>query len=878
MNRALFIFLAVAVVFSMATPAQAQFARAELTGTVMDPEGLVLPGAAVTVTNEGTGISRTTVTGENGKYVLQGLTPSTYTLEVTMDAFKSYRREGVILAVGQNITLDVQLELGGIEETVTVTAESPIVELTSKEVGAAVNDDDFTQLPTQNRSFVMFASLAPGVIPNPSTESTASDSLFINGQDDNNNSFNVDGANNDDDVIGARAGAQTRTAIEAIQEFQILTSQFDAEFGRTQGGVLNAVTKSGTNQFQGTGFLYLQDSSMNKKSFFAERNNLDKPDYNYMSIGGVLGGPIVRDKAHFFVSFERNTPNNGIVQSFETRPELNYTTTVDNLIRNWLWKADWQVAEKHRFAARFLWEYSPQFNQVVDSRMTLNAIREEDDTDMSFISSLDSVLSDNAFNNLRVSYTREDVSFANPGYNNNGKTFAAQRALDVSEDRPSVLDGASDVAQSRINNSYQFDDTFSYYKPGWGGDHNFRMGFNYSRRSEWFYNAGTANGQFDFDVDQVWNRNLLVTYPEFYTVRVIGPADQNIPANNVYGFFFQDDWNPGHNVTLNLGVRYDRESISNDNNNIGPRVGITWDPVGDGKTVLRGGWGRFYERFQLGDYSSFFLDAVELDRGFLRRFPESGSNKDLFWNIVQENNINSLNELRTYLNNMIEGGTGTLLNISPTVDNPDRKEGYADTFSAGVQREISPGLAFVVDFVRTQNRDIKQTLDLNPYSRAQGGRPNISILNGQQLSGMSSITSWWNGGETNYTALQLSLQRRFRDSPIGRFSGRISYTLAKQSGNADAGFGTSRFQYRTETGYNFDTGQWLGEDPDPNIDDPQNVGRPSVWHRDHNFVTSWSWLLPRTSWRASSGLQFSGVFRYMKGSRFTMDLRELHGQ
>ncbi len=288
---------------------------------------------------------------------------------------------------------------------------------------------------------------------------------------------------------------------------------------------------------------------------------------------------------------------------------------------------------------------------------------------------------------------------------------------------------------------------------------------------------------------------------------------------------------------------------------------------------MRGGWGRFYERFQLGDYSGFFLDAVELDRGFLRRFPESGSNKNLFWDIVQQNNINSLNELRDYLNNMIEGGTGTLLNISPTVDNPDRKEGYADTFSVGVQRELSPGLALVVDFIRTQNRDIKQTLDLNPYSRSMGGRPNISILNGEQLSGMSSITSWWNGGETNYTALQFSLQRRFRDTPVGKLSGRVSYTYATQKGNSDAGFGTSRFQYRTETGYNFDTGQWIGEDPDPNIDDPQNVDRPSSWHRDHNFVTSWSWLIPRTGWRASSGLQFSGVLRYMLGSRYTVDLR-----
>jgi outer membrane receptor protein involved in Fe transport len=874
--RAPLFLLGIALILLMAIPAQAQFARASLAGTVRDPGGLVLPGVTVTATNEGTGIARTVVTSESGHYIFNGLTPATYTVEATLNSFKTFRREGLILNVGQEVTLDINRELGGIEETVTVTAESPMVELTSKEVGAAVTEDDFSQLPTQNRSFVMFASLAPGVVPSPDTQSTASDSLFINGQDDNNNSFNVDGANNDDDVIGARAGAQTRTAIEAIQEFQILTSQYDAEFGRTQGGVLNAVTKSGTNEFHGVGFVYYQDASINSKNFFTERAGADQPDFNVMSLGGVVGGPIVRDRAHFFVSVERITPNEGIVRTFDTRPDQNFSTTEDNLLRNLLFKVDWQIVDKHRFAARYLQEYSPQFNQIIGSTTTLEASREEDDTDTSFITSLDSVFSDTAFNNLRVSFTQEDVAFANPGFNNGGQSFEVQRALDVSEDRPSVLEGASNTASARVNESWQVDDTFSLYVPGKGGDHNIRFGFNYSHRTVAFNNSSTANGQFDYDTDIPWQREVFNTYPQFFNIRIGGPGGNvDIPGNNVLGIFLQDDWQPRENLTVNLGLRYDYESITNDKNNFGPRVGITWDPIGEGHTVVRGGWGRFYERMQLGDnrgYSSFFTDALILNGGFTSRFPDSGDDPQLFWDTVHNNNIQTLNGLRDFIAAQREQGALSFINGNPTVDDPNRRQSYSDTFSVGVKHEIAQGLAAGVDYIRTHNRDIRVAVDLNPTSRSQGGRPNISIANGQQIS-IASISSTLNGGTSNYSGLQFSLQRRFMDSPIGRYSARVSYTWSNQSGNADAGREFPRFQTRTESGFNFDTDEWIGAPLDVNLNHPQNVDRPSPWHRDHNIVGSWSWLIPGTSWNASQGLYFAGIWRYMQGNRFEIQSR-----
>lgn len=882
--------LAAALIVSQGPPLQAQQARSGLSGVVVDPDGLPLPGVTVTVLNVATGITRQTTTATTGRFVFNSLQPGTYTVTFELASFKILRREGVDLRVGQEVSLTTALELGGVEETLTVTAETPMVELKSKELGGTVTSDDFSKLPTQNRSFVMFAAYLPGVVPDPSTESTASDSLYVNGQDDNNNAFYVDGANNDDDVIGARAGAQTRTAIEAIQEFQILTSQFDAEFGRTQGGVLNAITKSGTNDVHGVGFFYFQDSDINSKNIFTKRAGLDNPDTHVNLVGGVVGGPIVRDRAHFFVSYERITPNEGVTNTFETRPELNFSTSEDTLLRNYILKGDVQVAANHKLSTRILREYSPQFNQIIGSgsaQAALEARREEDDTDTNFITSFESLIGERGFNNLRFSITREDVSFANPGFNNGGQTFEAQRSLSVSQLRPGVLEGASEVAQSRVNQSYQLDETFSIFVPDWSGDHNMKLGVNYSHRTETFNNFGTANGQFTFDTDQVWNPADLETYPEFFETRVGGPSGDPadpIPSNDTYGVFYQDDWSLTERLTLNLGVRWDKEEITKDNNNIGPRLGVVYDPFGEGRTVVRAGYGRFYERLQLGDnvsWSGFFQDAVLLNGGVFTRFPDSGSDKEFFFNLAQANGITDLNAFRDLMIGRLESSVGgPLLNTQPTVDNPNRVAPHIDTFSVGVQHEIMENLSFGADFVHTKNNDIRVAVDLNPFSAEKGGRPNISILNGQRLEGMGQILSSVNAGESTYKALQLSLQRRFRDSAVGRYSARVSYTYADQSGNFRAGLGAGgdaiteslRFQVRTESGYNFDAGEFIGEPLQLNLDDPRNVDRPSPWHRDHNFVAGWSWLLPKTSVRASNeGLYFTGSVRYMSGNRYTLE-------
>jgi len=228
-------FVGLLTVLLLATPLFAQQGTTELRGRVVDSQGGILPGVTVVVRNQATGMFRETVSGGDGSFIASGLTPGTYQINAELQGFKKFNRKDLVLEVGKTATVDVKMEVGGIEQTVTVTADSPLVDVTSKEIGGNITSQTLVQLPSINGNFVGFVGLLPGIIPSISTESFGGDSISVNGQDPRNNNYMLDGGNNNDDVIGQRAGTQARTPIEAIQEFQVITNQFDAEFGRTAG-------------------------------------------------------------------------------------------------------------------------------------------------------------------------------------------------------------------------------------------------------------------------------------------------------------------------------------------------------------------------------------------------------------------------------------------------------------------------------------------------------------------------------------------------------------------------------------------------------------------------------------------------------------------
>lgn len=896
MRRVPFLLLLTAITLAFALPAEAQFARAQLTGAVSDPDGVPLPGVTVVARNQATGALRTVVTGTGGGYLFQGMSPGTYTITFSLTGFSTVERPDVRLSVGQQPRLDMTLELGGVEETLTVTAQTPMVEVASKEVGGSLTANEIENLPSINRSFIMFASLLPGVHAALGTTTTSSDVIFVNGQDDTNNQFNIDGAANDDDFNGANAGGQVRAAFEAMEEFQILTSQFDPEFGRTQGAVVNAVTKSGSNEFHGVGFFYAQNQNWNQTPFFTERAGEPNPPQEFTGLGFTVGGPIIRDQTHFFVSYERLTPDRGNTNNFDSidLPEFTFTFTEDNLVNNWVGKVDHQLTDNNKLSVRYLWEHSPQFRQLNGEASDPDLLGEEDDFDNQLAGSIDTVISDTIFNNLRISWTREDVTFANKFFNECGKTFDCQRTAPPQEMHPDIFFGSSTRASSRLNNSYQLDDTLSWYVPDAKGDHDIRIGGHFSVRTVEPLSPSFAQGRFDFPTNVRFDVNDPESYPEQYVVRLfgaLGSADVNrAPDPKVFALFFADDWQPIPNLTLNLGLRYDAETITYDYNNIAPRLGLSYDPVGDGKTLLRAGYGRFYDRLITGVFDNFWRDSIVQLVGTFDTWagvPGGDECVQCFVDLFEEQGFSNLTQARDYLTGLLEGLAEESFNANPTVDHPSRSAPFADTVSAGFEREVMDNVSASFDYVRTHNKNILLRIVLNEFDTAADTRPNISIIDGEVNTNLRDIATYINGnssgsGEAVNNSFQFQLRKRMSRTRFGQLSGRVSYTFTRQRGNFrnDNRGATVNYWLPSQTGWNFDvpgssndsgfTGSPIGEEFILDLDDPRNANRPLNNDRVHLFNLSGSWVIPGTSWQDNGGIVVSGIYRYWTGEPTTI--------
>ena len=216
---------------------------------------------------------RETVSGTDGTYFVGGLTPGVYEITAELQGFKEAGPARHPPRNRQDDDVDPQAHRRRRRGSRERIAELPLVDVTTKEVGGNIGGGELIDLPSINRNFIGFIGLLPGIVPSISTESFGSDSISVNGSDPRSNNYMLDGGNNNDDVIGQRAGTQARTAIESVQEFQVITNQFDAQFGRTTGAVINAVTKSGTNNFHGSAFAFGQDADWTAKDYFAKERN-----------------------------------------------------------------------------------------------------------------------------------------------------------------------------------------------------------------------------------------------------------------------------------------------------------------------------------------------------------------------------------------------------------------------------------------------------------------------------------------------------------------------------------------------------------------------------------------------------------------------------
>ena len=296
-------FLAVAML-AIVAPAHGQIGGGTLTGNVVDQAGAAVPGAAVTVTSGRTNRSRTTVTNREGRYVVTGLLSDTYRVSVELTGFRPLRREGVTLATGEIIRLDLRLELGSLTEAVRVTVDAPLLRSETSGLGQVIDNRKITDLPLNGRSFITLATLAPGVaVPPP----PAAPFPRINGGRPRTNEYLFDGIS----VLQPEPGqVGFFPNIDAIQEFKIESNSPPAEFGRFNGGVVNLTTKAGSNAIRGTAFEFFRHEALNARNFFASASAV-KPEFRRNQFGGVFGGPLRRDRTFFFVDYQGQRQNIG---------------------------------------------------------------------------------------------------------------------------------------------------------------------------------------------------------------------------------------------------------------------------------------------------------------------------------------------------------------------------------------------------------------------------------------------------------------------------------------------------------------------------------------------------------------------------------------
>ncbi len=329
-RRSLAVRLAVfSLLTLLASPALGQSTGGRILGRVADPSGAVLANVSVRITNQATGVARDTKTNGSGDYTFVEVAPGNYTAEFEQKGFKRNVQKDVTVDVNQVVTLNSTLQIGATAETVEVTSEAPLVDITSTQLGAVVNDRSVSQLPLNARDTYQFLQLQPGVVSTVGSGnqivygSDKAGSVSVNGGRGRANNFSVNGGDANDQFVNLPT---VQPSPDSIQEFRVLTNTFDAEYGRNSGSVVNVITKSGTNDLHGNVYEFFRNTKLNANPYcFTAVDGIpcDKPQFNQNQFGGTFGGPIVKDRTFFFTSYEGRRIRQGIPSSLVFVPSAS---------------------------------------------------------------------------------------------------------------------------------------------------------------------------------------------------------------------------------------------------------------------------------------------------------------------------------------------------------------------------------------------------------------------------------------------------------------------------------------------------------------------------------------------------------------------------
>ncbi len=855
--------LAVVVFGLLATTAAAKQGSSSIRGRVTDQQQAVLPGAAITVTHVENGTLRETVSGPDGTYLVPGLLPGPYRVVAVLDGFSRPLQE-IVLRIGTTLQIDLTMTVGTLQESVTVMGTSPLVDLTTAQVGGNVSRDEITNLPSGNGNFTSLLAILPGVVYNRASDGQ-SDSVTINGQPGSGVVFMLDGGSNNDDLRGGSAGAQTRPALETIQEFQVVTNQFDAEYGAALSGVVNAITKQGTNAYHGSAIGFFTNAAMTAKDFFVSQQGLDKPDTRNIRYGGTIGGPIVRDKMHYFASYEKQDRDEGRSFNYPTRPDKSFTTAQQTRMQNYMVRLDHQLSAARRYSVRYLWDHQPTINQpLADGNRggTVDTLSQDMDNDWTLVGNYSWVIGSTKLYNVRAAIVHEKPVRGQALYQETGDWTKAPPTLQYL----SFIDQAdTNRADFRVMDSYGLDNTFTWFVPAMKGSHEFKFGSQYVYGEHFEENQRFMNGAFQFTSDRPFNAADPSSYPERLTIRVPGKIEV-LSRTHSLGLYAQDKWQISTDLTVNLGLRYDLHvspvrwdfnplfsdpgAYPVDKNNLAPRAGFAYNM--GGKAVLRGGYGLFFEKQYIDRFQIYQLNPV-FSTSFLAQFPvaniDPGPSRGQLPTDPLLVNGPVLN--RALIDQIVRPGSLARNTGEVWLDDPNRHLPYAHQASLGYERQLGAQLSASVDYTHMWNRDLPIRFNLNPGIKQTTGRTApIARTDIQGIASQLGITPFSADvftrrlvGRTDYDGVALQLEKRFSSY----WGARVSYAAGYGRGNTDGGpTAVNNFQV-------------LG---DSNLE--LNEG-PTSLDRRHTFSLSGRLEVP---WIA--GLTASGVVRLSSGTPFTI--------
>ncbi len=802
---------------------QSQLGTGAISGVVQDSNGSLIAKATVTVTNSGTGLTRSVTTNGAGQFSVPVLPAGEYSVRVEQTGFAKLEQKNLVVNVGSTVTLRLALKPGEVTEVINVTAET-LTDTTKTEESTLINRTQIDDLPINGRRADQFALLAAGV-----TRDGRFGLLSYRGQSGVFNNFTLEG-NDDNQAYFSEARGRTRIAsnisANAIQEFQVATSNFLPEFGRSAGGGINSVIRSGTNSYHGDGFWYFRNKALNARDPLATIN----PDETRHQFGGSFGGPIVREKLFFFLNYDQQlrdfplvtedlgrvlttglpanaspadvTAFNAGVADLRSRfpggsPGNAIPRTADQNLG--LAKIDWNV-NKFNVASFTYNHLNARGINAIQTPIVLGNVGRNGTDDVriqSFNARLTSTLAPNLVNEFRFQWGRDwEFQFANepPPQVFVGGSFSFGRATFL--ERPALPD------ERRL----QFVDNLSYAL----GGHNLKFGGDINRALEIIDNPAQFGGVYTYSSALTYGRDLLDPTRKSYT-----QFQQNFGLPGIefatidYAVFAQDQWKLRTNLTINYGLRYDYQDnpdpvapnpdipetqrINKDRTNFGPRVGAAWDLMGNGKTVIRSGYGIYYGRTPNGTIDNALRQTGLTDPSksliaLTLRPTDTGS--PIYPNILPALPASFV-------------GQTSVFRLDGDFRRPRMQE-----VNVGVERQLMRNLSVSVSYIYTKGDRLPVAIDSNlpeptrvrvyqlpdgqtlevPYAAgvtrtAAGQTQSLNLSRPNPNFAAISVRRAF--GETYYNGLLVELKRRF----AAGFQFNVAYTLAKAENLSGTGNG-----------------------------------------------------------------------------------------